>query len=245
MDGGHGLSWAEVAAENNVKLAILETGRPPDQLEPQFGTYPQMFDHLLGGRHDSFDVQALQFPAQIGDYDAYLITGSSAGVYEGLPWIEPAKDFLRAAKGKAKLIGICFGHQLMADAFGGRVEKSPKGWGIGLHKYDVVTRKPWMDGAGPVFAPASHQDQVVEQPPGTEVVLASNFTPYAALNWTDAPAISFQFHPEFAPEYASALIEGRIDARYERGLAEAAIASLKAPNDRLRVGTWMEAFLRR
>lgn len=226
-----------------MKLAILETGRPPEQLQARFGTYPQMFDQLLGGQHDSFDVQALAFPERPEDYDAYLVTGSSAGVYEDLPWIEPAKDFLRAAKGKAKLVGVCFGHQLMADAFGGKVIKSPKGWAIGLHRYDVVNREPWMDDAGPVEAPASHQDQVVEAPPSTEVVLASDFTPFAALAWTDQPAISFQFHPEFDPAYAAALIEGRIDARYERDFAEDAIESLRQPNDRLRVGAWIQRFL--
>lgn len=226
-----------------MKLAILETGAPPTQLQARFGTYPQMFDQLLGGTNDSFDVQSLQFPEQAEDYDAYLITGSSAGVYEDLPWIAPTMEFLRSAKGRAKLVGVCFGHQLMAETFGGKVIKSPKGWGIGLHQYDVVNREPWMDGAGPVFAPASHQDQVVEQPPETEVVLASDFTPYAALAWTDQPAISFQFHPEFDPAYASALIEGRIDARYEREFAEAAIDSLTQPNDRLRVGAWIKTFL--
>jgi len=122
------------------------------------------------------------------------------------------------------------------------VIKSPKGWGIGLHRYDVVSGADWMDGAGPVFAPASHQDQVVEQPPATEVVLASDFTPYAALAWTDQPAISFQFHPEFDPAYAAALIEGRRD-RYEPEFAEAALESLKQPNDRLRIGAWIQRFL--
>lgn len=226
-----------------MKLAILETGAPPSSLQPRFGTYPQMFDQLLGTRSDVFNVPMLELPERAEDYDAYLVTGSSAGVYEDHPWIEPAKEFLRGAKGKAKLVGVCFGHQLMAEAFGGRVIQSPKGWGIGLHKYDVLNREPWMDGAGPIFAPASHQDQVVEKPPAAEVVLASDFTPYAALAWTDQPAISFQFHPEFDPAYASALIEGRIDARYERGFAEAAIESLSQPNDRLRVGAWIKAFL--
>lgn len=226
-----------------MKLAILETGRPPSALVERYGSYVDMFDQLLGDTHDSFDVQSLQFPEQAEDYDAYLITGSSAGVYDDLPWIEPAKAFLREAKGRAKLVGVCFGHQLMAEAFGGRVIKSSKGWGIGLHRYDVVSGADWMDGAGPVFAPASHQDQVVEQPPTTEVVLASDFTPFAALAWTDQPAISFQFHPEFDPAYAAALIEGRIDARYDRDFAEAAIESLKKPNDRLRVGAWIQAFL--
>lgn len=226
-----------------MKLAILETGRPPASLIDRYGSYPEMFDRLLGGSHDSFDVQAQAFPDSPEDYDAYLITGSSAGVYDDLAWIEPTKAFLRAAKGKAKLVGICFGHQLMSETFGGKVIKSPKGWGIGLHRYDVLSNEPWMDGAGPIFAPASHQDQVVEQPPATEVVLASDFTPFAALAWTDQPAISFQFHPEFDPDYAAALIEGRIDARYDRDFAEAAIESLKKPNDRLRVGAWIQRFL--
>lgn len=226
-----------------MKLAILETGAPPSKLQPAFGTYPQMFDQLLGTRSERFDVRALEFPERAEDYDAFLVTGSSAGVYEDHPWIEPTKAFLRDAKGKAKLVGVCFGHQLMAETFGGRVIQSPKGWGIGLHRYDVVGREPWMDAAGPVYAPASHQDQVVEQPPSTQVVLASEFTPFAGLAWTDQPAISFQFHPEFEPDYARALIEGRIDARYERDFAEAAIESLRQPNDRLRVGQWIKSFL--
>lgn len=207
-----------------MKLAILETGAPPSALVERFGTYPDMFDRLLGAAHDRFDVRGLHLPERPGDYDAYLVTGSSAGVYEDHPWIEPAKDLLRAAKGKAKLVGVCFGHQLMAEAFGGKVIKSPSGWGIGLHRYDVVNREPWMDSAGTVFAPASHQDQVVQQPPATEVVLASEFTPFAGLAWTDQPAISFQFHPEFEPDYATALIECRRN-RYDPESAQRAIES--------------------
>ena len=226
-----------------MKLAILETGAPPTSLQPRFGTYPQMFNALLDGEHDSFNVQSLEFPERPEDYDAYLITGSSAGVYDDLPWIEPTKAFLREAKGKAKLVGICFGHQLMAEAFGGKVIKSPKGWGIGLHGYEVRTLEPWMEPVHHITAPASHQDQVVEQPPMTEVVVASAFTPLAGLAYQDQRAISFQFHPEFEPDYAAALIEGRIDTRYDRDFAEAAIESLKAPNDRLKVGQWIRRFL--
>ena len=76
-----------------------------------------------------------------------MITGSAAGVYDPLPWIAPLKDFLVSAKGRAKLVGVCFGHQVMAEAFGGKVIKSPKGWGLGLHAYEVVRREGWMDEA--------------------------------------------------------------------------------------------------
>lgn len=228
-----------------MKLGILETGRPPEALQPAFGTYPDMFDALLGGRFDRFDVQAGVLPGRPDDYDAYLITGSSAGVYDDLPWIEPLKAFLRSAKGSARLVGVCFGHQLLADTFGGQVIKSPKGWGIGLHRYDVVNRADWMDGAGPISVPVSHQDQVVEQPPRTRVLLASDFTPYAALEYLDQPAISFQFHPEFDPTYAKTLIDARRGARFDDGFADAAVETLGEPNDRERVGAWIKAWLAR
>ena len=225
-----------------MKLAILETGAPPGLLEERFGRYPVMFERLLGRDFDyqSYDVTAGDLPADPGDHDAYLVTGSPAGVYDPLPWIDPLKIFLREAKGRAKLVGICFGHQVMAEAFGGHVEKVDKGWGVGLHTYPIVQRDAWMDGSTAVSVPASHQDQVVLQPPNTEVLASSLFTPYAALAWRDQPAISFQFHPEFSPDYAKALIELRRDRLAD---PEAAIASLDRPNDNRRVAGWIRNFL--
>ena len=89
--------------------------------------------------------------------------------------------------------------------------------------------------------PASHQEQVVVQPPNTEVVAESSFTHYAALAWTDRPAISFQFHPEFSPAFAKALIEKRYDIVPD---PDGAIASLNAPNDNARVAGWIRRFLK-
>ena len=223
-----------------MKLAILEAGAPPSPLEERFGRYPEMFEALLGLEARTYDVAAGALPPDVGRHDAYLITGSSAGVYDDLLWIPKLITFLRAARGKARLVGICFGHQIMAEAFGGRVEKSAKGWGAGLHSYPIVARPAWLDGPPLVSAPASHQDQVVSQPPGTDVVASSLFTPYAALAWTDGSAISFQFHPEFAPDFAKALIAERYDRVPD---PDAAIASLDAPNDNARIGEWIRRFL--
>jgi GMP synthase-like glutamine amidotransferase len=223
-----------------MKLAILETGRPPGDLAHRFGDYPAMVASLLGPGFDieTFDVQAGELP-EPGAYDAYLITGSPAGVYDPLPWIAPLFEFIRSAR-DAKMIGICFGHQAMAEALGGKVEKSDKGWGAGLHRYAVVRDEPWIDSSGLIAAPASHQDQVVIQPPNTDVVAASDFTPFAALAWTDRPAISFQFHPEFSADFAKALIEQRYDRVPN---PDEAIASLEAPNDNDRIGGWIRRFL--
>lgn len=230
-----------------MKVGILKTGRPPRPAIPTFGTYPDMFMELLG--RDAYDWTV--FDADGGEYpdapetcDAYIVTGAAAGVYDSEPWIGQLMDFLRAAKGRAKLVGVCFGHQAMAQAFGGEVIKSPKGWGVGEHDYRVMSREPWMDGATTLRVPASHQDQVVALPPGAEVFAASDFTPMAGLVYRDQPAISMQPHPEFDPGYATALIEARRGKVYADEDADRAVASLTGPDDRARVGRWINGFLR-
>lgn len=224
-----------------MKIGILETGRPPGSLAEQFGDYPAMFARMLGPGFEieTFDVQSGQLPPDVAEYGAFLITGSPAGVYEPLPWIPILEQFIRSAM-PAKMVGVCFGHQVMAEALGGHVEKSDKGWGAGLHRYSVAAREAWMDGADTVSIPASHQDQVVVQPPNTDVTLMSDFTAFAGLAWKDRPAISFQFHPEFSPQFAKALIEKRYDVVPN---PDAAIASLDGPNDNARVAGWIRRFL--
>jgi GMP synthase-like glutamine amidotransferase len=226
-----------------MQIAILRAGVPPPGLLPRYGLYDDMFDRLLGPGFESirYDVVAGEYPERPADHDAYLVTGSAAGVYEPLPWIPPLIDFLRAARGEAKLIGVCFGHQAMAQAFGGYVEKSARGWGVGLQEYHVIERPYFMADAPDRFAvPVSHQDQIVVQPPASRILAASDFSPFGMLAYDDQAAISMQFHPEFEPGYG----EGLIDARRDRiAGADAAIGTYQAPNDRLLVGEWMRRFL--
>jgi GMP synthase-like glutamine amidotransferase len=230
-----------------IRVGILKTGRPPRPAIPQFGTYPDMFMELLGRDACAWRTYAAdegEYPAAPEDCDAYIVTGSAAGVYDSDPWIGQLLDFLRAAKGRAKLVGVCFGHQAMAQAFGGEVIKSPKGWGIGEHDYRVLTPEPFIDSRADIRLPASHQDQVISLPPGAEVMAASDFTPFAALAWRDQPAISMQPHPEFEPAYAAALIEARRGKVYPDDEADRALASFAGPDDRARVGGWINSFLR-
>lgn len=225
-----------------MKIGILETGEPPANLERRFGRYKDMFQDLLGAdyRMTNYNVVGGQLPEAPEAEQAYIVTGSPAGVYDAFEWIEELTTFLRETKGRAKLVGICFGHQIMAEAFGGRVEKSQRGWGIGLHRYDVRHAASWMDPVNAFAIPVSHQDQIVEQPPQSRIVASSPFTPFGALEYRDQPAISFQCHPEFDPAFAEALIEHR---RARLPDADAAIASLQAPNDRPLVAGWLRRFL--
>jgi GMP synthase-like glutamine amidotransferase len=228
-----------------MKIGILAAGRPPRSLIPAYGDYVSMFEGLLAGRgYDwvSYDVPAGDYPDRPETCDAYVVTGASAGVYDSDPWIGELLAFLRAARGRAKLVGICFGHQAMAQAFGGHVIKSPKGWGLGLHSYGVASQLGWMDQAPAVALSASHQDQVVELPPAATVIAGSEFCPNGMLAY-DALSMSCQLHPEFAPDFSIALIEGRRGARIAEEQAAQAIESLKAPDDHVRVAGWIERFL--
>ncbi|HEY1864439.1 MAG TPA: type 1 glutamine amidotransferase [Roseiarcus sp.] len=223
-----------------MTIGILLCGDIPAALHAEFGSYSTMIRGLLGSRSATvFDVQKGQLPESTSACEAYAISGSNAGVYDALPWIKDLVGFLRNARAGSKLIGICFGHQAMAQAFGGSVIKSPKGWGIGLHRYDLPARPHWMDDATAVAAPASHQDQVVTLPPDARVIASNEFTPHAGLDYGDA--ISFQFHPEFSRAFAAALIEARRE-RYA-DLAASAIQSHSQPDDCARVGRWIGRFL--
>jgi GMP synthase-like glutamine amidotransferase len=230
-----------------MKLGILETGHPPRALQPQFGDYPGMFRALLGETtyaYRTYRAKDGELPQAVTDCDAYLVTGSPAGVYDSRPWIAPLLDFLRAAKGRAGLVGICFGHQAMAQAFGGYVEKASRGRVMGLQDYAVTDPQPWMEDVAHFRAAASHQDQVVVLPPGVRLVAGNEFTPYGMLAYDDQPAMSLQLHPEFEAAYARALADPQ-GPPYEVAAREAAVRSYDQPDDRFRVAGWIRNFLAR
>ena len=135
-----------------MRIGILETGRPPEALNGKFGSYPDMFAELLSKADPSLEF--VSFAAIDGDVpsdpracDAWLITGSRHGVYERLPWMDKASELIRAAfAAKVPVVGICFGHQLMAQALGGKVVKSEKGWGLGHHQFTVRNAPAWLGG---------------------------------------------------------------------------------------------------
>jgi GMP synthase-like glutamine amidotransferase len=179
------------------------------------------------------------------DLEGIVITGSAAGVYDDLPWLDPLRAFIRDAYGKrTPMLGVCFGHQIMADALGGDVRKSEKGWGLGRHTYAVTTRPGFMRAAPAALAVAcSHQDQVIVPPEEAEVILTSDFTPNAGLSYRNGAALSFQPHPEFADDYTIALAEMR-RGKAPDDVVETALASIAKPSDSGEVAGYIGQFFR-
>jgi GMP synthase-like glutamine amidotransferase len=230
-------------------IGILETGRPPEEFEGAYPDYPTAFRQLLcadapAWRFRSFAVLDNELPEGVNTCDAWLVTGSRFGAYEQIGWITRLEQFLRDAYAAAvPIAGICFGHQLLAQALGGRVLKSDKGWGVGVHAYQLDEMPAWADETPDEFViQAFHQDQVVELPSDARVLGGSEFCPNGLLVYGDK-ALSFQGHPEFAADYASALLESRRGTLLPTQVADAALAGVESPLDQGLSARWIVAFI--
>ncbi|OSQ40285.1 glutamine amidotransferase-related protein [Thalassospira mesophila] len=233
-----------------MKIGILETGFVPEDMQGEFTSYPAMFEKMLGTldpslHFESWSVLIDQFPASINDADAWIVTGSKHGVYENLPWMIRLQALLRdmVADG-IPVFGVCFGHQILAAAMGGTVIKSDKGWGIGVHEYQLASTAPqWIANApASMHLHAFHQDQVVTLPETATVWASSDFCPYAALQYGDNAA-SIQPHPEFSHDYENALLQSRRGTVIDENLAEIAEKSLAHTVDGGNFARWLLAFL--
>lgn len=233
------------------RLGLLEADILDADLAADFGSYGQMFARYfdrLGGdlAYRYYQVQAGELPRHIDECDAYLITGSRAGVYDDLDWLPPLRAWLRDfhADG-ARLIGICFGHQLIADALGGRAERSTRGWGVGV-RAERLDAAAWPAPLGPPAAHDlrllySHRDQVTRLPSGAVTLAGSDFCPHAALA-IGATLVGFQGHPEFTRDYLRALVARRREHLGETRYS-AALASLAQATDEDILGRWLLDFI--
>ena len=223
-----------------MKIGILQAGHVPDELSARHGTYPSMFERLLGGQGFTFETWSVidgKFPAGIDVCDGWLITGSRHGAYEPLPWIPPLEDFIRKAyKAGVPLVGICFGHQVMAQALGGKVEKFHGGWGVGRHRYRYHDGEEFE-------LHAMHQDQVIEKPEEARTIASSEFCVHAALAYR-GPAISFQPHPEYNADFARDLISARAGTVVPGEQAAEAIRQIEGDLDSAKVAERIAAFFK-
>jgi len=220
-------------------IGILQTGYAPEALRTA-GDYPDMFAQLLDG-HDfsfrTFRVVDMEFPESVSECDGWLITGSRHGVYEDLPFIRPLEQFIRDAfAARVPVAGICFGHQIMAQALGGTVEKYTGGWSAGTTEYDF--------GGEVMHINAWHQDQVTAPPLGARVIASSPFCAFAGFAYDDH-GLSVQAHPEFAHDFIAGLIDTRGRGVVPDAILEAARAKLGAPLDSARIAAQIADFFKK
>jgi GMP synthase-like glutamine amidotransferase len=199
----------------SLKIAILKCDEVLTELQPQFGRYEDMIQGMFDGLasdldFNCFDCQLGEYPEDLQDYDLYITTGSRASAYEDKPWISELIRFTRELdRAEKKTIGICFGHQIMAMVLGGRVEKSEKGWGIGVAVTDIIERPNWMkERVAKLRMIVSHRDQVTSLPEGARVLAGNDFCPFFIVQWNDH-FLSIQGHPEWQKSYSRKLINSR------------------------------------
>jgi GMP synthase-like glutamine amidotransferase len=232
-----------------MRIGILRTDSVRPEFQGEFGDYPAMFRAMLAGAADiaiefrDYDVQHGEYPASMDECDAYLITGSRHSVYEDQPWIHRLADFVRELDvARHKLIGICFGHQLIAHTLGGETRAADQGWAVGVQDTCVLTPAEWMQPYCERFGlVSSHKDQVVRLPDGAEIFATTEFCPNSGFTIGDH-ILTFQGHPEFSKGYSRALMEFRREMLGEPRYA-AGVRSLEKPVHPSLVGRWILNFI--
>jgi GMP synthase-like glutamine amidotransferase len=232
-----------------LRVGILVCDDVAARYLPIAGDYGDMFAAMVTDADPAaevvrYDARHGVLPERPDECDAWLCTGSSASVYDAEAWISDLSAFVREVHAaRVPFVGICFGHQLLAHALGGRTERAPGGWGVGALAMDVTQTAPWMAPAlSSVTLLYSHQDQVTELPPGGEVLASAAHCPVAALT-VGEDMVGIQAHPEFGADYVRALLEDRVD-RIGDAQTATALESLDAPTDEAVVAAWIVTFLR-
>jgi len=229
-------------------IGILQTGSVKPEFSTLFGEYPAMLQSLLRNtdprlRFRVYDVQHNVYPNDIHECDAYIITGSRVSVYDPEPWISVLQAFIVTLdQQQKKLVAVCFGHQLVAQAFGGKIEKSDKGWGIGVHTCQIQKHKPWMKPAMQDYKLlVSHQDQVTKLPDNAELLAGSEFCPIGMFQRGDN-ILAMQGHPEFNKDYAEALMRHRQNL-IGKTVFNQGIHSLRLATNETGIAKWMLEFM--
>lgn len=231
-----------------LQICILETDVLRPELIDQYESYGRMFEQLfarqpIAAQFKVYNVVAGHYPPDSEKYDAYLVTGSKADSFGDDPWIATLKTYLLERYNRGdKLLGVCFGHQILALLLGGKTERAVQGWGVGIHQYRVAHKPSWMSpDLEELTMLISHQDQVTRLPENATLLASSEFCPIASYCIGDQ-VLCFQGHPEFVHDYSRALLEMRQqhigESAYTKG-----VESLQHDHQGHTVAEWMMRFV--
>lgn len=213
-----------------MSIVILQAGDPPDEVAARRGDFARWIRETVGAEwRGEWRVHDVRTDAPLPDAltaSAFVITGSASSVTERAPWMLRAEELVRALVGAKKpLLGICFGHQLVAQALGGRVEKNARGREIGTVRARLVSADPIFDGAPDEFdVSSSHSDVVAALPPGARVLATTDKDDAAALAIGDTTR-TVQFHPEFDGDIVRGYVRARAAIIASEGLDPDALVS--------------------
>jgi len=230
-----------------TRVGLLMCGHVhPDALDLG-GDYPELFAALLGPLGIEVVPYAAEdgrLPDSVDECDGWVTSPSRCSVLDELPWIHRLGDFVvEAVVRERPFVGICFGHQMLASLFGGRVERAEVGWGVGVKEYEIVERRPWMSPPRDRIAlVASHEDQVTSLPDDAVLLARADYCPMAAFE-LGPRCITLQPHIEFSPEISGRLLDLRRDL-IGADVVAAARATLGRTPDRALVAGWFAEFLR-
>ncbi|USD62553.1 type 1 glutamine amidotransferase [Vibrio sp. SCSIO 43140] len=229
-----------------MRIGILTCGHVDPPLSHESGQYADMISANLGAVDNTFEFANFDATkGELPDLDSchgFIITGSVMNAYDDDPWILALCDWIVSCEARHKpLVGICFGHQLIARALGGKVEKSTKGWGLGSYEVNITSQKKWMNlSVDSLRMLVSHQDQVVIVPSGMKVLATNDFCPNFMLA-KDNHILTVQGHPEFSAEFTRLLIEKRRSLITENHYFDA-LEQINKPQDSSLVLHWISAF---
>lgn len=214
-----------------MTIHILLCDTFPGLLPPYIPSYTSMFTKLFDSIQPEIQYRVYrtmdgELPGLNTPSGLYLITGCNLSAYDRIDWIQRLLKWIKQANEcQAKLTGICFGHQCIAQALGGKVERAPQGWGTGLRESQVI------DSTALLYFPDqtmhllyNHHDQVVNLPKNATLVATSTFCPIESFR-IGHHILTFQGHPEYIPEYSRHLLEN-VAANEPLEVRQAALNSL-------------------
>lgn len=234
----------------DLRIGILECDHVDNDLRDKYDDYHEMFADLVHAQDSTiefsvYDLINDHFPVDLSACDAYIISGSRYGVYEDIPWIHKAKELVvKLYEAKIPTIGICFGHQLIAESLGGKVVKAEdKGRGLGVQTWEITTQSNWMTdtSAKSLALNACHQDQVIKLPIDSDVLLSSDFCPIAGFQKDSV--LGIQGHPEFDTEYTEYLFDKHKATLSKEAFIEAKNSFITPANSGF-IGSWMVNFIK-